>query len=142
MSESKVRADAEEPFLANRPLRVLFVPFGSEGDVNPLLWLAEGMAARGHLPTFMITPHYGHLVERRGLPWLPIGTEREFVRFFRDPHLWHETRGPRRSSKACWRPCRPTAKHLQKRAASLISSCYRAWPWGQRRWQKPSGSPG
>ena len=95
MSESKVRADAEEPFLANRPLRVLFVPFGSEGDVNPLLWLAEGMAARGHLPTFMITPHYGHLVERRGLPWLPIGTEREFVRFFRDPHLWHKTRGPR-----------------------------------------------
>jgi hypothetical protein len=42
MSESKVRADAEEPFLANMPLRVLFVPFGSEGDVNPLLWLAEG----------------------------------------------------------------------------------------------------
>ena len=95
MSESKVPADAERRFLVNMPLRVLFVPFGSEGDVNPLLWLADGMAAQGHLPTFMITPHYGHLVERRGFPWLPIGTEREFVRFARDPHLWHKTRGPK-----------------------------------------------
>jgi len=95
MSESKVRAGVERRFLVNMPLRVLFVPFGSEGDVNPLLWLADGMAAQGHLPTFMITPHYGYLVERRGFPWLPIGTEREFVRFARDPHLWHKTRGPK-----------------------------------------------
>ena len=95
MSESKVRAGVERRFLVNMPLRVLFVPFGSEGDVNPLLWLADGMAAQGHLPTFMITPHYGLLVERRGFPWLPIGTEREFVRFARDPHLWHKTRGPK-----------------------------------------------
>jgi hypothetical protein len=27
-----------------------------------LLWLAEGMAARGHEPAFLITPHYGRLV--------------------------------------------------------------------------------
>ena len=77
----------------DRPLRILFVPFGSEGDVNPLLWLAEGLAARGHEPTFLITPHYGHLVQRRGFPWVPVGTEEEFVRFARDPRLWQETKG-------------------------------------------------
>jgi rhamnosyltransferase subunit B len=75
------------------PLRILFVPFGSEGDVNPLLWLSEGMAARGHKPTFLITPHYGRLVEQRGFPWLPIGTEEEFVRFARDPRLWKNMQG-------------------------------------------------
>ena len=75
------------------PLRILFVPFGSEGDVNPLLWLAEGMAARGHKPTFLITPHYGRLVQQRGFPWVPIGTEEEFIRFARDPRLWQTTRG-------------------------------------------------
>jgi rhamnosyltransferase subunit B len=75
------------------PLRILFVPFGSEGDVNPLLWLAEGMAARGHEPTFLITPHYGRLVQRRGFSWAPVGTEEEFVRFARDPRLWQDTKG-------------------------------------------------
>jgi rhamnosyltransferase subunit B len=75
------------------PLRILFVPFGSEGDVNPLLWLAEGMAARGHEPTFLITPHYGRLVQQRGFSWVPIGTEEEFVRFARDPRVWHNTQG-------------------------------------------------
>ena len=74
-------------------LRILFVPFGSEGDVNPLLWLAEGMAARGHQPTFIITPHYGRLVEQRGFPWIPVGTEEEFVRFARDPRVWHRMQG-------------------------------------------------
>ena len=75
------------------PLRILFVPFGSEGDVNPLLWLAEGMAARGHKPTFLITPHYGRLAQQRGFPWVPVGTEEEFIRFARDPRLWQPTRG-------------------------------------------------
>jgi len=75
------------------PLRILFVPFGSEGDVNPLLWLAEGMAARGHEPTFLITPHYGRLIRQRGFPWVPIGTEEDFVRFARDPRVWHRMQG-------------------------------------------------
>jgi rhamnosyltransferase subunit B len=76
-------------------LRILFVPFGSEGDVNPLLWLAEGMAARGHRPTFVITPHYGRLLQQRGFPWVPVGTEEDFVRFARDPRIWHRMEGPK-----------------------------------------------
>jgi rhamnosyltransferase subunit B len=75
------------------PLRILFVPFGSEGDVNPLLWLAEGMAARGHEPTFLITPHYGRLVQQHGFSWAAIGAEEEFVRFARDPRVWHPKKG-------------------------------------------------
>ena len=46
--------------------RVLFVPFGSEGDVNPLLWLAELLADRGFQPIFLLTPHYGPLASKRG----------------------------------------------------------------------------
>ena len=75
------------------PTRILFVPFGSEGDVNPLLWLAEGMAARGHEPAFLITPHYGRLVQQRGYPWVPMGTKEQFIRFARDPRLWHRMQG-------------------------------------------------
>jgi rhamnosyltransferase subunit B len=77
------------------PLRILFVPFGSEGDVNPLLWLAEGMAARGHEPTFVLTPHYAPLIEERGYPWIPVGTKEDFLRFARDPRIWSRMHGPR-----------------------------------------------
>jgi rhamnosyltransferase subunit B len=51
------------------------------------------MAARGHEPLFLITPHYGRLVEQRGYPWSPIGTEEQFIRFARDPRLWHSMQG-------------------------------------------------
>ena len=75
------------------PLRVLFVPFGSEGDVNPLAWLADGMAARGHEPTFVITPHYAPLIEERGYPYTPVGTKEDFDRFARDPRVWSRMHG-------------------------------------------------
>ena len=77
------------------PLRVLFIPFGSEGDVNPLVWLADGMAARGNEPTFVITPHYGPLIEERGYPWIPVGTKEDFIRVARDPRVWSRLHGTR-----------------------------------------------
>ena len=72
----------------NRPRRILFVPFGSEGDINPLLWLADLMAEKGHQPVFLITPHYGPLPASRGFEWHPIGTEADFQRLANDPSLW------------------------------------------------------
>ena len=68
--------------------RILFVPFGSEGDVNPLLWLASLLADRGHHPVFLLNPHHGHLADKRGFEWHPIGTEEDFLRLANDPALW------------------------------------------------------
>jgi rhamnosyltransferase subunit B len=62
--------------------------------VNPLLWLAEGMADRGHEPTFVINPHYGPLIEERGYRWIPVGTKEDFLRFARDPRIWSRMHGP------------------------------------------------
>jgi len=83
-----------------RPLRILFVPFGSEGDVNPLLWLADILAARGHHPVFLLTPHYGHLAEKRGFEWHPMGTEEDFLRLASDPALWKSGTGSWRVARA------------------------------------------
>lgn len=69
-------------------MKCLFVPVGSEGDVNPLLWLADGMAARGHEPVFLVTPHYGGLVAQHGFEWHPIGTEEDFLRAAREINFW------------------------------------------------------
>lgn len=68
--------------------RILFSPFGSEGDVNPLLWLAGLLAARGHEVEFLLTPHYGPLAEKHGFRWHPMGTEEDFQRMASDPSLW------------------------------------------------------
>ena len=75
-------------------MRILFVPFGSEGDVNPLFWLADGLVARGHEPVFLLSPHYGHHATRRGFAWVPMGEEEDFLHYARDPNMWHRLRGP------------------------------------------------
>lgn len=75
-------------------MRVLFVPFGSEGDLNPLIWLAEGLAERGHTPVFLVTPHYSRLIERLGFQWFPMGTEEDFVTWARNPLVWDRLQGP------------------------------------------------
>ena len=69
--------------------------------MNPLLWLAEGMAARGHEPTFLITPHYGRLVQQHGFSGRP--SERKKNSFAsRAIHAFGIPRKERRwSSKAC-----------------------------------------
>ncbi|HTB64177.1 MAG TPA: nucleotide disphospho-sugar-binding domain-containing protein [Opitutales bacterium] len=76
-----------------RPLSILLAPFGSEGDVRPTLWLASGLAARGHRVTFIITPYYRHLVAARGWRVVDIGTQEEFTQTMRDPRLWQPRRG-------------------------------------------------
>ncbi|MEI6072262.1 MAG: nucleotide disphospho-sugar-binding domain-containing protein [Verrucomicrobiae bacterium] len=69
-------------------MRILFAPFGSEGDVNPLLWLAGLLTARGHRVEFLLTPHYGHLADRHGFAWHPMGTEADFLRTANNPAIW------------------------------------------------------
>ena len=76
-------------------LRILFAPFGSEGDMNPLLWLADGLAHRGHEITFLLTPHYAKHAESRGFRWHAVGTEESFLKFAQDPRLWQARVGPR-----------------------------------------------
>lgn len=67
------------------------MPFGSEGDVNPLVWFAHGLRDRGHQPEVVVNPHYAHRV--RGLTWHPIGTESDFEKIASDPTLWTPGRG-------------------------------------------------
>ena len=61
--------------------------------MRPVLWLAGGLAARGHRITFVITPYYKHLVESRGWRALDYGTAEEFANGLRDPRLWEPRRG-------------------------------------------------
>jgi len=79
---------------ATASLSILLAPFGSEGDVRPLLWLGDALAARGHRITLILTPYYKKFVDvRPAWRWLPLGTVEEFAAVTRDPRLWEPRRG-------------------------------------------------
>ncbi|MEM0967133.1 MAG: glycosyltransferase [Verrucomicrobiota bacterium] len=75
-------------------MKILCVPFGSQGDVDPLFWIADGLARKGHEPVFLLTPFYSFLAEERGFEWHPLGTEEEFASLLSNPLLWDRFRGP------------------------------------------------
>src|SRR4051812_22774181 len=71
-----------------RAMSILLAPFGTEGDVRPLVWLAEGLAARGHRITFHVTPFCRHLVDARAWRVIDQGRADVFARAMADPAMW------------------------------------------------------
>lgn len=66
--------------------------FGSRGDLVPVLWAGQQMAANGHEVTVMASPVYQADVEKMGFKFLPIGTREEFMAQHSDPGLWDGTK--------------------------------------------------
>ena len=67
---------------------VLFFALGSHGDVHPMLGLATAMRERGHRVAVATSPYYQDLLDRVGLPLLPLGTIDELLEAIGDPALW------------------------------------------------------
>ena len=74
--------------------RVLLLPIGSSGDVNPFLWLGRLLAARGHAVSVMANPVFGETVRRLGLRHVPFGDEAEYHALLDHPDVWHPIKGP------------------------------------------------
>lgn len=68
-------------------------PFGSSGDVFPMLGLAIELKKLGAEVTLATNPHFESCVRENGIPFHPIGTEEDYQRIASHPDLWH----PRRS---------------------------------------------
>ncbi|MEW5853024.1 MAG: nucleotide disphospho-sugar-binding domain-containing protein [Myxococcota bacterium] len=58
-----------------KPLRVLLAPFGTRGDVQPMLALAQGLTAAGHRVRFCAPPDYRSWVESHGYVFHPAGRD-------------------------------------------------------------------
>ena len=69
--------------------RFIFVPLGSAGDVNPLVWLARLMAGRGHESVMVIQSGMSELATRAGLQTVPVGDVAAQENLVRNPDLWH-----------------------------------------------------
>jgi UDP:flavonoid glycosyltransferase YjiC (YdhE family) len=73
-------------------LKYVFVPLGSAGDVNPITWLAQLMACRGH--DVVVVAHAGmaHVPARAGLRTVAVGAVADHDAIVANPDLWHPDR--------------------------------------------------
>ena len=74
-------------------MRVLVAPVGSAGDVHPFVSIALALQARGHDVTVVTSPYFAPLLERVGLPLIPVGTVEQFDAITANPNLWHRVHG-------------------------------------------------
>ena len=74
-------------------MKVLVASIGSAGDVHPFLAVALALRDRGHAVSFATNAYFAPLLERVGLPLLPVGTAEQFDRATAHPGLWSQFRG-------------------------------------------------
>ena len=74
-------------------VRVLVASIGSAGDVHPFLAVALALRDRGHAVSFATNAYFAPLLERVGLPLLPVGTVEQFDSATSHPGLWSQFRG-------------------------------------------------
>ena len=61
-------------------MRIVLAPYGSRGDVEPLVALARALMDRGHTATLAAPPDYRSLAEQDAIPFVPVA--QPFSRFF------------------------------------------------------------
>ena len=74
-------------------MRIIMTPVGSGGDVHPYVSVALALQQRGHDVSMIINPYFGPLLDRVGLPFVPIGTVDDYHTVLGHPDLWHDRRG-------------------------------------------------
>ena len=73
--------------------KFIVVPLGSAGDVHPLIWLAQLLAARGHDVAFVVQVAMADMARAAGLRVMPTGSVADQEAVIRNPDLWHPDRG-------------------------------------------------
>jgi rhamnosyltransferase subunit B len=73
--------------------RVILLPIGSSGDVNPFLWIGRHLHSRGHEVSVIANPYFASTVEAAGLHHVPMGTVQEYHDLTDDPRIWKQTKG-------------------------------------------------
>jgi rhamnosyltransferase subunit B len=76
-------------------LRIVITSFGSYGDLNPYVALAQGLRERGHRPVLAIQPHFRPVVEAAGLAFRPVRPDLDPG----DPDWSRRALDPRRGSE-------------------------------------------
>ena len=75
-------------------LKIIMTPVGSSGDVHPFVGVGRLLRDRGHEVVVIATGHFGQVVEKAGLGFVPHPeSEDAFEHVRQHPDLWHPRRG-------------------------------------------------
>jgi rhamnosyltransferase subunit B len=69
-------------------MHFLCCPFGSSGDVHPMLGLGLALKRRGHRVTMITNGYFRDLTEQVGLAYEELGTKEEFLELTNHPDIW------------------------------------------------------
>src|SRR5262245_24711691 len=73
-------------------MHVLFISFGTAGDVHPFIGVATALKRRGHRVTLFSDSVFEDLTRRSCLEFECLCTSDESAAILRHPDLWHPTR--------------------------------------------------
>ncbi|MGH1574917.1 glycosyltransferase [Methylobacterium sp. P31] len=74
-------------------MKFLLVVLGTHGDVLPFLALGSELLQRGHDVALSAPAPFAEHAAQAGLSFHALGTQADFDRLVREPHLWHPRRG-------------------------------------------------
>lgn len=125
-----------------RQLTVLMPAFGSAGDVNPFIGLAQALKARGHRPRIIVNSYFQPSVEAAGVECLPFGDAARYHEVAGDPRIWDPRKGFAFIMQTIGIPAMRTLYDLiaaQPRKDTLLVASYLAF--GARLAQEKLGLP-
>ena len=68
--------------------RILLMPFGSSGDVNPFVRMGLELKRRGHEAVVIMNPHFEKMIRGAGVEFAPMGSVEDYERVTVDPDMW------------------------------------------------------
>jgi UDP:flavonoid glycosyltransferase YjiC (YdhE family) len=73
---------------------ILFIAFGSHGDVHPFVGLARAMQARGHAVRVAANEIFAEMIGKAGVGFVQCGDRANFERVMNNPDTWNAQKGP------------------------------------------------
>ncbi len=73
-------------------MKILVFPFGSSGDVHPLIGLSIALQHRGHDVEFHCCEYFQDVVEKSKVPYFELGKADDFLKLAQHPDLWNSVR--------------------------------------------------
>ncbi|MCB1144408.1 MAG: glycosyltransferase [Leptospiraceae bacterium] len=71
----------------------LLFTIGSSGDVFPMIALAENLQKKGYSTCFIAVEAFRKYSEEKGIPFLSLASEEEYLNAVRNPDIFHPYRG-------------------------------------------------
>src|SRR5437868_121543 len=75
-------------------MRVLLLPLGSHGDINPFIGLGLALQERGQEAVVIANSYFESIIKQVGLGFASSAPAQAYLDMVHSPDMWHPQRGP------------------------------------------------